>query len=71
MTRREKLKEFQKIREEKKANLKKAHEDWMAHDKAFLAWLGKETGIEGEDIHISDILNKWDEANDKSPEASH
>lgn len=65
MTRREQLKKHMDTLNEKKSILMKANEDYIAHEKSFMAWLSAELGIgKGGQLLLPEILTKWDELND-------
>ena len=66
MNRKELLKKHMATLMEKKAAFMKAHEDFKAHEKSFMAWLCAELKIEmqGGEMLLPEILAKWDDAND-------
>ncbi len=49
-----------------KAELKLAQENWVARNKIFNEWMQKVLKVENEqgEMHLSEILTKWDEISD-------
>lgn len=73
MTIKEELKKHLEIMNTKEQALRKAQEDWQAYNRAFNAWLQANLGIADEkrEVHLAEILTKWNEVNDNASKISN
>ncbi len=67
MSRTEELKMHLEKLAEIKAKLKTSQEEWVAYNRVFNTWIQTKLGIADQegDVHLTEILMKWDETNDQ------